>query len=99
MGDGRNSLYLSKLGWEVHGFDISEAGVNAARKRAAELKLKIDAAVSSDSEYDFGRGFTGRNGMLRLFDDLVIERYEVTQAVSDFSDRRETEVFRLIARK
>ena len=46
-----------------------------------------------------GPGFTGRNGMLRLFDTLDIEYYEKTQAVSDFSDRRETEVFRLIARK
>jgi hypothetical protein len=37
--------------------------------------------------------------MLRLFDDLLIERYEVTRAVSDFSGRRVTEVFRLIAQK
>ncbi len=48
---------------------------------------------------EFGPGFTGRNGMLRLFDELVIERYDVSRAVSDFSDRRETEIFRLIARK
>jgi SAM-dependent methyltransferase len=135
MGDGRNALYLAKLGWTVHGFDISEVGVNAARRRAAELGLKIDAVVSSDASYNFGNnrfdlilfswsmplvdvrkvvnalkpggivvmefgpGFTGRNGMLRLFDDLVIEHYEATRAISDFSDRRETEVFRLIARK
>ena len=48
---------------------------------------------------EFGPGFTGRNGMLRLFDELVIQRYEATRAISDFSDRRETEIFRLIARK
>ena len=135
MGDGRNALYLAKLGWTVHGFDISDVGVSTARRHAVELGLKIDAVVSSDANYtfgeqrfdlilfswsmplidvrkvndalkpggivvmEFGPGFTGRNGMLRLFDDLVIERYEVTRAVSDFSDRRETEVFRLIARK
>lgn len=135
MGDGRNSLYLAKLGWTVHGFDISEVGVNAARRGATELGLKIDAVVSSDASYNFGNnrfdlilfswsmplvdvrkvvnalkpggivvmefgpGFTGRNGMLKLFDDLVIEHYEATRATSDFSDRRETEIFRLIARK
>ena len=135
MGDGRNALYLAKAGWTVHGFDISEVGVSAARRRASELGLKIDATASSDANYNFGRnrfdlilfswsmplvdvrkvvdalrpggivvmefgpGFTGRNGMLRLFDDLVIERYEATRAISDFSGRRETEVFRLIARK
>ncbi|MBC7924402.1 MAG: class I SAM-dependent methyltransferase [Bryobacteraceae bacterium] len=135
MGDGRNSLYLAKLGWTVNGFDISEVGVNAARKHASRLALKINAVTSSDANYNFGKdrfdlilfswsmplvdvrkvidalkpggivvmefgpGFTGRNGMLRLFDELVIERYEVSRGVSDFSDRRETEIFRLIARK
>ena len=135
MGDGRNALYLAKLGWTVHGFDISEVGVKAARRGADELKLKIDAVVSSDASYNFGNnrfdlilfswsmplvdvrkvinalkpggivvmefgpGFTGRNGMLKLFDDLVIEHYEATRAVSDFSDRRETEIFRLTARR
>jgi 2-polyprenyl-3-methyl-5-hydroxy-6-metoxy-1,4-benzoquinol methylase len=135
MGDGRNALYLAKLGWTVHGFDISEVGVNAARRGAAELGVKIDAVVSSDAAYnfginrfdlilfiwsmplvdvrkvvnalkpggmvvmEFGPGFTGRNGMLKLFDDLVIEHYEATRATSDFSDRRETEIFRLVARK
>ncbi len=134
MGDGRNALYLARLGWTIHGFDISEAGVNAATRGATELGLKIDAVVSSDASYNFGNnrfdlilfswsmplvdvrkvvdalkpggivvmefgpGFTGRNGMLRLFDDLVIEYYEATRAVSDFSARRETEIFRLIAR-
>lgn len=135
MGDGRNALYLAKLGWTVHGFDISEIGVNAATQHASELGLKINAVTSSDANYNFGRdrfdlvlfswsmplvdvrkvidalkpggivvmefgpGFTGRNGMLRLFDELVIERYEVTHGVSDFSDRRETDIFRLIGRK
>jgi SAM-dependent methyltransferase len=135
MGDGRNAIYLAKLGWTVHGFDMSDVAVKLAKKRAAELGLKIDAVTSTDSSYNFGKerfdlilfswsmplvdvrrvidalkpggivamefgpGFVGKNGMLHLFDDLVIERYEMTRAVSDFSDRRETEVYRLIARK
>ncbi len=135
MGEGRNALYLAKLGWTVHGFDMSDVAINAANRRAAELGLKIGAVVSTDGNYNFGKdrfdlilfswsmplvdvrkvidalkpgglvvmefgaGFTGRNGMLRLFDDLQIERYEVTRAVSDFYDRRETDVFHLIARK
>jgi hypothetical protein len=48
---------------------------------------------------EFGPGFVGRTGMLHLCDALVIERYEMTRGVSDFSNRRETEIFRLIARK
>jgi SAM-dependent methyltransferase len=135
MGDGRNAIYLAKLGWTVHGFDMSDVAINVAKRRAVELGLKIDAVTSTDANYNFGKerfdlilfswsmplvdvrkvidalkpdgivviefgpGFVGRNGMLHLFDELLIERYEVTRAVSDFSDRRETEVFRLIARK
>jgi hypothetical protein len=48
---------------------------------------------------EFGPGFVERNGMLHLFDGLFIERGEMTRAVSDFSGRRETEIYRLIARK
>lgn len=135
MGDGRNSIYLAELGWEVHGFDPSKVAVNKAKQRASELGLDIDAVVSSDADYDFGQdrfdmilfswsmplidvhkvidalkrggivvmefdpSFTGKNGMLHLFDDLVIESYEHAQDISDFSDRRKTDVFRLIARK
>ena len=135
MGDGRNAIYLAKLGWTVHGFDMSDVAINLAKKRAAEFGLKLDAVTSTDANYNFGKerfdlivfswsmplvdvrkvidalkpggivvmefgpGFVGLNGMLHLFDDLLIERYEMTHAVSDFSDRRETEVFRLIARK
>jgi len=135
MGDGRNAIYLSKLGWTVHGFDMSHVAVTMANQRAADLGLKINTVTSTDADYNFGKerfdlilfswsmplvdvrnvidalkpggivviefgpGFVGRNGMLHLFDGLLIERYEVTRAVSDFSDRRETEVYRLIARK
>jgi SAM-dependent methyltransferase len=135
MGDGRNALYLAKLGWTVHGFDMSDVAIGIAKHRAAELGLTIEAVTSTDSNYNFGKerfdlilfswsmplvdvrkvidalkpggivvmefgpGFVGRNGMLHLFDGLLIERYEMTRAISDFSDRQETEVFRLIARK
>jgi SAM-dependent methyltransferase len=135
MGDGRNALYLAKLGWTVYGFDLSEVAVNIAKRHASELGLKIDAVACSDADYDFGKerfdlilfswsmpvtdshkaiqalkqggiivmefgpGFIGRNGMLHLFDDLTIERYTITRGVSDFYDRRETDIFRMIARK
>jgi SAM-dependent methyltransferase len=135
MGDGRNAIYLARLGWTVHGFDMSEVAVKIAKERAARLGLKIDATVSTDAGYRFGKdrfdlivfswsmplvdvrrvidalkpggmvvmefgpGFVARNGMLHLSDELTIERYEMVRGVSDFSDRRETEIYRLIARK
>ena len=41
----------------------------------------------------------GRNEMLHMFDLLQIVRYEIVRAKSDFYDRRETDVLRLVARK
>jgi len=136
MGEGRNAIYLASLGWEVWGFDPSDAGVELARKRAKELGLTLHAAAVRDSEYDFGKGrfdlilfswtmplvpiqrvadslkpggivvmecgadfVTGRNEMLHLFDPLEIVHYEIVHAKSDFYDRRETAVLRMVARK
>lgn len=55
MGQGRNSLYLAAHGWNVTGFDVSEAGLNAARQAAQARSLRITAVHSSDQDFDFGR--------------------------------------------
>ena len=46
-----------------------------------------------------GADFVGRNEMLHKFDGLQIVRYEIVRAKSDFYERRETDVLRLVARK
>ena len=46
-----------------------------------------------------GADFVGRNGMLKMFDPLQIVSYEIVRAKSDFYDRRETDVLRLVAKK
>jgi SAM-dependent methyltransferase len=43
--------------------------------------------------------YVGRNGMLKKFDDLRIERYEIIRGVADWYDRREIDILHLIARK
>jgi len=55
MGQGRNSLFLAALGWEVTGFDISEVGVKQAQAEAAKRGLKIDAQVGDAMKYDYGK--------------------------------------------
>jgi SAM-dependent methyltransferase len=135
MGEGRNSIYLAKLGWEVWGFDPADAGVALAQKRAKELGLTLHTAAVRDSEYEFGKqrfdlilfswtmplvpvqrvldslkpggfvimecgaDFVGRNGMLKMFDPLQIVSYEIVRAKSDFYNRRETDVLRMVAKK
>jgi SAM-dependent methyltransferase len=135
MGEGRNSIWLAKQGWDVWGFDPADAAVAIARKRAAALNLTLHAEAVRDHDYAFGEqrfdlivfswtmplvpvervaaslkpggrvvmecgaDFVGPNGMLKLFDPLRIERYEIVRARSDFYNRRETEVLRMIAVK
>ncbi len=55
MGQGRNSIYLASLGWQVWGFDPAEAGVTIAQKEAKRLGLTIHASAVRDSDYDFGK--------------------------------------------
>ena len=55
MGQGRNSLFLAALGWQVTGFDISEVGVKQALAEAQKRDLKIDARVGDVDKFDYGR--------------------------------------------
>ncbi len=55
MGQGRNSIYLASIGWQVWGFDPAEAGVAIAQKQAKELGLILHTSAVRDSEYDFGK--------------------------------------------
>ncbi|MDX2153506.1 MAG: class I SAM-dependent methyltransferase [Bryobacteraceae bacterium] len=136
MGEGRNALYLAKLGWQVSGFDPAAEAVSIANRRARELGLSLDTKPVRDTDYDFGQerfdlvlfswtmpephfidkvvrslkpgglvvmecgaSWVGRNQMLRRFDPLQIVRYEIVTAKSDFFNRNEMEVLRLVARK
>ena len=54
MGQGRNSLFLAALGWQVTGFDISEVGVKQAQAEALKRDLKIDARVGDVDKFDYG---------------------------------------------
>jgi SAM-dependent methyltransferase len=55
MGQGRNALYLAQQGWDVTGVDISEVGINLARKRAAEAGCKLNAVLARFQDFDVGR--------------------------------------------
>ena len=55
MGQGRNSLFLAAMGWQVTGFDISEVAVKQARTEAGKRGYKIDAQVADADKFDYGR--------------------------------------------
>ena len=58
MGQGRNSLFLAALGWEVTGFDISEVGVKQAQAEAQKRGLKINAQVGDVASSTMARAST-----------------------------------------
>jgi 2-polyprenyl-3-methyl-5-hydroxy-6-metoxy-1,4-benzoquinol methylase len=54
MGQGRNSLYLARKGWDVTGYDVSSVGLATAEASAAKAGLKIHTVQKSHSDFDFG---------------------------------------------
>ncbi len=55
MGQGRNSMFLAALGWDVTGFDISEVGVRQARTEAEKRGYRINATVADVDRFEYGR--------------------------------------------
>jgi 2-polyprenyl-3-methyl-5-hydroxy-6-metoxy-1,4-benzoquinol methylase len=55
MGQGRNSIFLAKQGWEVTGYDIAETGLEAARGAAEREGVRIHAIRASHDDFEFGR--------------------------------------------
>ena len=55
MGEGRNALYLAKLGWDVTGFDPADKAVALAESRAKALNVKLGTAIALDTQFDFGK--------------------------------------------
>lgn len=54
MGQGRNAVFLALKGWDVTGFDISDAGLAIARKDAARAGVRINAVQASSNSFDYG---------------------------------------------
>ena len=66
MGQGRNAVYLAKLGWDVSGFDISERGMQIARKSAEAAGVRITTIKASMDDFEYGAGQW----------DLIVATYE-----------------------
>ena len=55
MGEGRNSLFLARRGWDVTGVDVSDKGIGVARKEAERLRLKINCILSDFADFNVGK--------------------------------------------
>jgi len=66
MGQGRNSVYLAKQGWNVTGFDIGDVGMRIAREAAAQAGVKITTVNAAMEDFDYGMNQW----------DLIVATYE-----------------------
>jgi SAM-dependent methyltransferase len=53
-GEGRNAVYLAKLGYQVTAIDLSEVDLNKARVLAKENDVEIKTIVADLADFDFG---------------------------------------------
>jgi len=54
MGQGRNTLAMARLGWDVTGIDISDEGIRQAVAEAKKQNLNIHAILASADDFDYG---------------------------------------------
>ena len=69
MGEGRNTLFLARNGWETTGFDIADEAMDSARARAARENLTIETVTASREEFEFG--FEKWDLILVLYADII----------------------------
>jgi len=55
MGQGRNSLFLARLGWNVTGVDISTKGIEAARQEAQKANVQVNCVVADFANFELGK--------------------------------------------
>src|SRR3984893_909129 len=56
MGQGRNTIAMARLGWDVTGIDISDEGIRQAVAEAKKQNVNIHAIVASADDFDYGSG-------------------------------------------
>lgn len=52
MGEGRNTVFVASLGYDVLGVDISEAGIRKAQALAKKKKVRIKTLLVDLDDYD-----------------------------------------------
>jgi len=54
MGQGRNSIWLARQGWDVTGFDPADQALAMARQQAAALGLTLKTVTARDDTFEWG---------------------------------------------
>jgi len=73
-GEGRNSVYAAKLGWDVDAVDFSISGKEKAERLAVENNVKINYRISDLNEFEFKENYYDVvvNNFFHTFEDSRI---------------------------
>lgn len=71
-GDGRNSLYLTELGYEVTGVDFSETALERLQGFASERNMSI---TTVQQDLSLPKGLND----LALFDNVIVSHYKLKE--------------------
>jgi len=55
MGEGRNTIFLARQGWDATGVDISDVAVTQAKARASQMHMGINAILDDVDHYQLGK--------------------------------------------
>jgi ubiquinone/menaquinone biosynthesis C-methylase UbiE len=53
-GQGRNAVFLAVQGWDVTAVDVSNEGLEVARRNAEEAGVHVQTVLASNEAFDFG---------------------------------------------
>ena len=81
-GEGRNAIYLAKLGYDITTYDMSQVGINKQYQLASEVHVDIDANygnitkpnLAPQSSFDYSINIFGHvpnEGKQEMFNNLV----------------------------
>ncbi len=64
-GEGRNAVFLAKLGYEVTAVDLSHVGLQKAERLAEENQVEIETVCADLAQFDLGE--EAWNGVVSIF--------------------------------
>jgi len=75
-GEGRNSIFLAQHGFQVTGIDISDTGLDKARKRAKDAGVDMDFQQVDLDGYIFTKRYDLIINFNFLLRDLIVEEFQ-----------------------
>jgi SAM-dependent methyltransferase len=54
MGQGRNTIAIARLGWDITGVDVSDEGIRQALAESKKQNVNIRAIVADADKFDYG---------------------------------------------